>query len=85
MRRQAAELVFQLAHGVLELGHHLDHVGGDVDRLHAVDQRPLDRLLDPPGGVGAEAAAVLGVEAFDGFEQADVSFLDQVGKGAGRG
>ena len=64
--------------GGLQLGHHLDHVGRDVDRLHAVDQGALDRLLDPPARVRAEAAAVLRIEAFDGFEQADVSFLDQV-------
>ena len=30
----------------------VDHVGGDVDRLHRVDERALDRLLDPPRGVG---------------------------------
>src|SRR3712207_7950417 len=31
--------------------------------------------------VGGEARAVLGVEAFDGLEEADVAFLDEVGEG----
>src|SRR5262249_34651377 len=41
---------------------------------------PLNRLLDPPGGVGAEANALIGVEAFDGAEQADVALLDEIGQ-----
>ena len=48
-------------------------------------RRPLDRLLDPPARVGAEAGAVLRVEALDRLEQADVALLDQVGQATGRG
>jgi len=51
-----------------------------VDRLHGVDQRALDRLLDPPRGIGREARALRGVEALDGADEADVAFLDEVGE-----
>ena len=55
-----------------------DHVRGNAHRFHGVDQGPLDRLLDPPGGVGAEAAFGGGVEAFDRLEEPDISFLDEI-------
>ena len=76
------------AQRVLQVGRHpppleqqLDHVGRDADRLGRVDQRPLDRLLDPVAGVGAEPGADVGVEALDGPEQAEVPLLDQVLQG----
>jgi hypothetical protein len=52
-----------------------------VNGLDGVDQGPLDGLLDPPGGVGGEANIEFRVEAFDGLEQADVSFFDLVLEG----
>ena len=51
-----------------------------MDRLHAVDQRPLNGLFDPPARVGAEPRAVLRVEALDRLEQADVPLLDEIGE-----
>ena len=60
------------------LAQQLDHVGRDADRLARVDQRPLDRLLDPVAGVGAEPGADGRVEALDGAQQAEVALLDQV-------
>ncbi len=56
----------------------LDHVGRNADRLGRVDQGPLDRLLDPVAGVGAEAGAHRRVEALDGPQQAQVALFDQV-------
>ena len=51
---------------------------GQADRLRLVGQRALDRLLDPPGGVGGELAALARVEALDGLHQPDVALADQV-------
>jgi hypothetical protein len=62
------------------LGQQLHHVGRDADRFAGVDQRPLDRLLDPIARIGAEAGADLGVEALHGPQQAKVALLDQVGQ-----
>ena len=41
-------------------------------------ERPLDRLLDPVAGVGAEACAHRRIEPLDGAQQAEVSLFDQV-------
>ncbi len=73
-----AQLFLQLGGGAAPLGQQLDHVGGDADGLGRVDQGPLDRLLDPVAGVGAEARVHRRVEALDGAQQAEVAFLDQV-------
>src|SRR5262249_32248692 len=51
---------------------------GDADGLGRVHQGALDRLLDPVGGVGAEARPHLRVEALDGAEQTEVALLNQV-------
>ena len=49
-----------------------------ADRLALVGQSALDRLLDPPGGVGAELAALGGIETLDGLHQADVALGNEV-------
>ena len=41
----------------------------------------LDRLLDPPGGVGGEFAALFRIEALHRLHQADVAFGNQVRDG----
>jgi hypothetical protein len=38
--------------------------------------RALDRLADPPGRVGREAEAALGVELLDRANESQVAFLD---------
>src|SRR5271166_7089442 len=48
------------------------------DRLTLVCHRPLDRLLDPPGAVSTQLAALGRVKAFDGLDQTDVSFRNQI-------
>ena len=35
-------------------------------------------MLDPPSGVSGEFAALCGIEAFDGFHEADIAFGDEV-------
>ena len=77
-RRRPAERVLEVGGHPPPLEEQLDHVGGDPDRLGRVDQRPLDRLLDPVARVGAEPGADRRVEPLDGAEQAEVPLLDQV-------
>lgn len=77
----AMEFGFQFAGGAFAQRDEFDHVGGDVDGLDGVDEGAFDGLLDPPGGVGAEARALGGVETFDGFEQAEVALFDEVDQG----
>ena len=77
-RRRAAELFGQPRGGPPPLREQLDHVRRDADRLAGVDQCPLDRLLDPVAGVGAEPRAHRRVETFDGPQQAEVAFFDEV-------
>ena len=77
-RGRAAQFLGQPRARPPPLRQQLDHVGGNADRLGRVDQRPLDRLLDPVAGVGGEAGADRRVEALDRPEQAEVAFLDQV-------
>ena len=73
--------VLQIRRHPPPLEEQLDHVGRDPDRLGGVDQGSLDRLLDPVAGIGAEARSHRGIKAFDGPQQAQVPFLDQVLKG----
>ena len=56
----------------------LDHVRGNADRLARVDQRPLDRLLDPVAGVRAKPRAHRRVEPFDRPQQPEVALLDEI-------
>src|SRR5215210_6846353 len=46
-----------------------------------VSYRPLHRLPDPPGGVGGEAEAPVGVELLNGLHKPYVSLLDEVLEG----
>src|SRR5215213_8014340 len=55
-----------------------DHVRRNADRLTGIDERPLDRLLDPVAGISAETRAHRRVEALDCAEQAEVAFLDEI-------
>ena len=55
--------------------HHMDRY---PDRPGLVGNGPGNRLADPPGGVGTEFKAFIIIELFNGFDQAEVPFLDQV-------
>ena len=52
---------------------------GQADGFRLIGQRALDRLFDPPRGVGRELATLFRIEALDGLHQADVALRDQVG------
>ena len=77
-RGRAAKLLGQPRARAAPLREQLDHVGRNADRLGRVDQRPLDRLLDPVAGVGREARAHGRIEAFDRAQQAEIALFDQV-------
>ena len=76
--RFAFEFLGELVGDPAHLGDAVDHVDGETDRFAVGSQRPLDGLLDPPSGIGAELAALVRVEALDGFDQAEVAFADEV-------
>ena len=52
---------------------------GDADGAPVLLDGPLERLADPPGGVGREPEAALPVELLDGPQQPEGALLDQVG------
>ena len=52
--------------------------GGDFDHAPVADDVFVDFAFDPVDGEGDEAHTALRLEAFDGFHQADVAFLDEV-------
>ena len=74
----SVEFFDQPCRGSTPLGKQLDHVSRDADRFARVDQRPLDRLLDPVAGVRAEACAHRRIEPLDRSKQAQVAFFDQI-------
>ena len=76
--RLAAELLGERHGGAAHLGDLVDEVDGQADGLRLVGQGALDGLFDPPGGVGAELAALARIEALDGLDQADVALADEV-------
>ena len=74
------EALFKLSVGVLPARNQFHHIGRNVDGLYGVDQGSLDGLLDPPTGVGTESGTLRGVKPFDGLDEADVAFFDEVGE-----
>ena len=74
------EALFKLSVGVLPARNQFHHIGRNVDGLYCVDQGSLDGLLDPPTGVGTESGTLRGVKPFDGLDEADVAFFDEVGE-----
>ncbi len=50
----------------------------DADRAGRVLEAALDRLADPPGGVGGEPEPAGGVESVDGGGESGVAVLDEV-------
>lgn len=77
----AAELFGHLEGDAADFGDFVHEVDGEADGFALVGEGALDGLFDPPGGVGAEFAAFAGVEALDGFDEADVAFGDEVEEG----
>ena len=76
--RLAADLGGQAGGHAAHLRDTVDHVHRKADGLSVRGEGALDGLLDPPGGVGAELAPLIGVEALDGLDQPEVAFADEV-------
>ena len=68
----------ELHRGPSPLGQQFHHVSRDANRLGRVDQRPLDRLLDPVAGVRAEARVHGWVEAFHSTQEPEIALFDQI-------
>ena len=75
---RSAQFFAQPRRGTPPFAQQFHHVGGNANRLGAVDQCPLDRLLDPVTRIGAESRSDGRVEAFDGPQQPEIAFFDQV-------
>ena len=54
---------------------------GEANSFALGGEGTADRLFNPPASVGAEADIPLGIEAVDGFHQAEVSFGNEVEEG----
>ena len=81
LRRVAPVLAKKLAESLAHLPDPLGHVHGNPDRAPLVRHRALHSLPDPPGRVGREAEAAVGVVLLDGLHQAYVALLDEVLEG----
>ena len=77
-RRVATEFLQQLARDLDQPVDRFDHVHRDADGTRLIGQRAGDRLTDPPRGVGRKFVALAVVEFFNGPDQAQVAFLDEV-------
>ena len=59
----------------------LDHVHRKTNGARLIHDRTLDALPNPPGGIGRETEATLGVEFLDRVDQAEIALLDEVKQG----
>src|SRR4029077_7305549 len=73
-----AELGLELACVPVQRLPALMHVRGDADRPRLAGNRPLDRLANPPGGVGRELEALAVVELLDRSVEPNDAVLDQI-------
>src|SRR3989338_6697206 len=77
-RRLAAEFLDEAALRVRQFVDRFDNVDGDADGAGLVGDGAGDRLADPPGCIGAEFEAALGIELLDRAEETDVPLLDKI-------
>ena len=76
--RLALAVRLQMALGAQHQIQFLDHVHRQPYRARLVHDRALDVLAYPPGGVGGEAEAALGIEFLQRVHQPEIALLDQV-------
>src|SRR5207244_2769675 len=76
----APELLEEFALGPDDLVQPLDDLRGKADRARLVDQRPPQRLSDPPARVGREPETPPPVVLLDRADQPQRALLDQVEK-----
>ena len=53
-------------------------MNGEADCFGLISQGAANRLLDPPGSVGAEFGATIRIKTLHPLHQADISFADEV-------
>ena len=58
----------------------LDHVCGEPNRPRVSHDRARARVPYPPRRIGGEAKPALRVELFQGVDQAEIAFFDQIGE-----
>ena len=58
----------------------LDHVRWQPNRPRLIHDGAFDRLPYPPRRIGGEAKPALRVELFQGVDQAEIAFFDQIGE-----
>ena len=68
---------------LLQQAEFLEVVRRQADQVALAGDGDLQRLANPPGGVGGQAGAVADVEAVDGLHQAADGFLEEVGVAQG--
>ncbi len=78
--RRPLELVGELPQGRVHLLVPLGHLHGQPDGPAVLLDGPLQRLTDPPGGVGGEAETAFPVELVDRPHQAERSLLNEIGQ-----
>ena len=55
-----------------------DDVDRQTNRASLIHQTAFDRLTNPPGGIGREAEPTLGIELFNGSNQAQIALFHQI-------
>ncbi len=78
LRRRSAQFFAQSRRRPTPLAQQFNHISRDADRLCTINQRSLDRLLDPIARIRAEASSNLGIKAFNSAQQPKISLFDQV-------
>src|SRR5207253_10459506 len=69
--RFTADFLAHLQRDAAHLGNLVAQMDRQTNRLRLIRQRALDRLFDPPCGVGAKLAAFGRIETLDRFHQTD--------------
>ena len=74
----ASQLLGEHPLGTQDAGDRFEQMHGDADGARLLGDRPVDRLADPPGGIGAELETAPRVELADRTQKSHVALLDQV-------
>jgi hypothetical protein len=73
-----ATFAVEPAHGAQNDVEFLDQVDRQTHRARLIHDRAFDILANPPRGVSRKTEAALGIEFFQGVDQAQVALLDQI-------
>ena len=76
----ALEGLLELAEGLIDFIEATYFIEGQAHDTALLGQRLEDRLTDPPNGVRDKFKTARFVEALGGLDEAEVTFVDEVGK-----